>query len=42
MMRSLEEWTYCGEYTSMLSMTEDEDEVKRVVEFVDSKGSEDL
>jgi hypothetical protein len=24
----------------MLSMTEDEDEVKRVVEFVDSKGSE--
>jgi hypothetical protein len=37
-----EEWTYCGEYIFMLSMTEDEDKVKRVVEFVDSKGSERL
>ena len=42
MMKSLlKEWTYCGEYTFMLSMTEDEDKVKRVVGF-NNKGPERL
>jgi hypothetical protein len=35
-----EEWTYKGEYMFILSMNESGDKVERVVEFVDSKGSE--
>ncbi|MCJ1241894.1 hypothetical protein MMC14_009900 [Varicellaria rhodocarpa] len=36
------DWTYQGEYIFVLTMTECGDKVKRVVEFLDSKGTERL
>ncbi|MCJ1404371.1 hypothetical protein MMC11_007596 [Xylographa trunciseda] len=36
------DWDYQGEYIFVLAMTEAGDKVKRVVEFVDSKGTERL
>jgi hypothetical protein len=37
-----DDWKYQGEYIFTLTMTEAGDKVKKVVEFVDSKGSERL
>ena len=37
-----DDWKYQGEYIFILTMTEGGDKVKRVVEFVDSKGTERL
>lgn len=39
---SSEEWVYRGEYIFMLTMNESGDKIKKVVEFVDSKGTERL
>ncbi|MCJ1432762.1 hypothetical protein MMC27_002119 [Xylographa pallens] len=36
------DWNYQGEYIFMLTMTDAGDKVKKVVEFVDSKGTERL
>ena len=37
-----EEWAYRGEYIFILTMDETEHKVNRVIEFVDSKGTERL
>ncbi len=37
-----DDWKYQGEYIFMLTMTEAGDKVKKVVEFLDSKGTERL
>ena len=37
-----DDWTYQGEYIFVLTMTEAGDKVEKVVEFVDSKGTERL
>jgi len=39
---SSDDWKYQGEYIFVLTMTEAGDKVKKVVEFVDSKGTERL
>jgi len=39
---SEEEWAYKGEYVFILSMNKDGDKIERIVEFVDSKGTERL
>ena len=39
---SSEEWMYRGEYIFMLTMDESGDKIKKVVEFLDSKGTERL
>ena len=39
---SSEEWMYRGEYIFMLTMNESGDKVRKVVEFLDSKGTERL
>ena len=39
---SAEEWKYQGEYIFILDFDESAEKVKRVVEFLDSKGTERL